>query len=69
MEAALGVGGGKRVGTFSVSGEQTFTAAHVDDNFQSRLLSGQQCRGLSKLLVSRLKNENKNQASVLYQLP
>lgn len=49
------MGWGWGSGTPHVSGEQTFTAAHVDNDFQSSLLSCQQCHGLSQLLVSRLK--------------
>lgn len=60
------VWGGVGVGMSGVSWEQTFTAAHVDNNLQSSLLSGQQRHGLSQLLVSRLKNKNNNNNQVIF---
>lgn len=51
MEATLSVQGE------DANWERTFTTAHVDNNFQGRLLSCQQRYGLSQLLVSGLKGK------------
>lgn len=58
-------GGGRWGGqTARVSWEQTFTTAHVDNNFQSSLLSCQQRHGLSQLLVSRLETKQNKTSSI-----